>query len=284
MVVASKTPSSVKRDHAAITCAAHLFHWGETKRREEEDEAEWSSRVGDRNAQSERKKQRVGGNKGKKQVWEKKKTSLLTFCTNINKQLHKREREKWRKVCIKTKRKRETKEMTEKAGQTNYSNSRVKLVQFPVLVQTWLWYYYFKRNRCPLIILAHCVCIHLISLGLQSIVGRPSLLELLIQLIHLLLLLFLQTLPLLLKFCYILHPHTHSDLEQVQETELDVFFSFSKCRSDPLMLFLQLPCPLLVLQPTAFCVLSLALELLLKLFQSMLSFWCLSLTIFKKRF
>lgn len=43
--------------------------------------------------------------------------------------------------------------------------------------------------------------IYLVSLCLQSVVKCPGLLELLVELVHLLLVLFLQTLPLLLKLC-----------------------------------------------------------------------------------
>lgn len=59
-----------------------------------------------------------------------------------------------------------------------------------------------------------CICLnmcehvlYLVSLSLQGIVERPSLLELLVEFIHLLLMLLLQTLPLLLKFCQILETH-----------------------------------------------------------------------------
>lgn len=48
---------------------------------------------------------------------------------------------------------------------------------------------------------------YLVSLGLQGIVERSSLLKLLVELIHVLLMLLLQTLPLLLKLCQILETH-----------------------------------------------------------------------------
>lgn len=48
---------------------------------------------------------------------------------------------------------------------------------------------------------------YLVSLCLQGIVERSSLLKLLVELIHFLLMLLLQTLPLLLKLCQILETH-----------------------------------------------------------------------------
>lgn len=52
--------------------------------------------------------------------------------------------------------------------------------------------------------LCDCVCIYLVGLGLQGIVECPGLLELLVEFIHLLLMLLLQTLPLLLQLSQIL--------------------------------------------------------------------------------
>lgn len=255
------------------------FSTGE-KRREEEGEAEWKSWVGDRNTQSERKKQSVGGNKGKKQVWEKKKTSLLTFCTNINKQLHKREKEKGRKVCIKRKKKKRDKRKWLK----KLDRQTKATAEYLSSVDTDLF------TTCGIIILKRTVVLlsfwHLVF-GFTLSAWACRALWVVRACWSSWFSLFTSCWCCFSRHCLSFwssatsYTHKHSDLKQVQETELHVFFSFSTCRSDPLMLFLQLPCPLLVLQPTAFCILSLALELLLKLFQSMLGTWCLSLT--KKR-
>ena len=69
---------------------------------------------------------------------------------------------------------------------------------------------------------ALCVHIYLVNLGLQAIVKRPGLLELLVELIHLLLMLLFQTLPLLLKLQQILEArHTQT------QTHLNVISIFS---------------------------------------------------------
>lgn len=134
------------------------------------------------------------------------------------------------------------------------------------------------------------VDIHLISLCLQCIVQCPGLLQFLVQLVHLLLMLLFQQLPLLLELCDILQV-THFISDFNSNTDKYNQIGNSKCvhaeyclqasvtRLPPsylLMLFLQFFSSLLVLQSTALCILPLTLQLLLYLLQLLLSSWCLT--------
>lgn len=93
-------------------------------------------------------------------------------------------------------------------GNGRKQNSLIKqsfvfTLEFPLLIRTLLWLCYFRGSASVVIDLYHSVhmyvCPHLVSLGLQSVVERPGLLELLAELIRLLLVLLLHTLPLPLK-------------------------------------------------------------------------------------
>lgn len=63
-----------------------------------------------------------------------------------------------------------------------------------------------------------CAHVYLVSLCLQGIVERSSLLKLLVELIHFLLMLLLQTLPLLLKLCQILETHQKTPPKRIHQS------------------------------------------------------------------